>query len=101
MLLAVQTAQELIGNVQKRLTSAGTRDLLPQQMRRFREVQVPNDGIGYIYRRKNKVHPSNSIDLLLQVGPERLEDSVRLNLLAHLFAEPFFNKLRTEEQLGD
>ena len=70
-------------------------------MRRFREVQVPNDGVSYVYHRKNKVHPSNSIDMLLQVGPERLEDSVRLNLLAHLFSEPFFNKLRTDEQLGD
>jgi insulysin len=95
------TGLELVDALRKRLTNAGTRTLLPQQMRRFREVQVPNDGVSYVYRRKNKVHPSNSIDMLLQVGPERLEDCVRLNLLAHLFSEPFFNKLRTDEQLGD
>ena len=69
------------------------------EMRRNREVQVPT-GDGHYYTRHNLVHPSNAIDVTLQVGVDSLERAVQLNLLAHILSEPCFNILRTEEQLG-
>ena len=66
----------------------------------LREMQIPNDGVAYSYRRENSVHPSNAMALKLQVGPQNDEQSARLNLLEQTLAEKFFDEVRTKQQLG-
>ncbi len=86
--------------MEKILEESRVKVLLPSQMHRIRELQVPADGKGYHFIRENSVHPSNSIDMTFQIGTANLQQSIRLNLLAHILSETFFHILRTEEQLG-
>ncbi len=86
--------------MEKTCQDSGVKTLFPREMRQFRELQVPADGKGYHFLRENTVHASNSVDMTLQIGTSNLKQSIRLNLLAHILSEPFFNILRTEEQLG-
>lgn len=67
----------------------------------LRVVQL-KPGVSYVYRFEeyNPEDTNSCTYLLLQMGPMALEDNAKLAFLHHLMKEPFFNQLRTEEQLG-
>lgn len=77
----------------------GTRELLPSQYKRYREVQIP-DGCYYLYQTDNKVHKSSSICIYYQCGMQDTLPNMLLELLVQILAEPCFDILRTKEQLG-
>uniref|UniRef100_A0A671RB78 Insulin-degrading enzyme n=1 Tax=Sinocyclocheilus anshuiensis TaxID=1608454 RepID=A0A671RB78_9TELE len=62
---------------------AHTKPLLPSQLIRYREVQVP-DGGWYVYQQRN----------------ENTHENMLLELFCQIISEPCFNTLRTKEQLG-
>ncbi|XP_052772336.1 insulin-degrading enzyme-like [Mya arenaria] len=77
----------------------GTRELLPSQRRRLREIQLP-DGCYYVYQKTNGVHKSSSIEIYYQVGQQKTNTNMLLELFVQIISEPCFNVLRTKEQLG-
>lgn len=78
---------------------AGTRELLPSQKRRLRELQLPN-GCYYLYQKTNSVHKSSSIEIYYQCGQQATQSNMLLELFVQIISEPCFNILRTKEQLG-
>ncbi|XP_052226154.1 insulin-degrading enzyme-like isoform X2 [Dreissena polymorpha] len=76
-----------------------TKELLPSQRRRLRELQLP-DGCYYLYQRMNNVHKSSSIEIYYQVGQQQTTINMLLELFVQIISEPCFNILRTKEQLG-
>uniref|UniRef100_K3W5F3 Insulin-degrading enzyme n=1 Tax=Globisporangium ultimum (strain ATCC 200006 / CBS 805.95 / DAOM BR144) TaxID=431595 RepID=K3W5F3_GLOUD len=82
-------------------TSKGSFSILPSQASKPRVVQLA-DATEYCYQRKewNPDNLNSSICTLYQVQEESMELRARLELFAHIFKEPCFNQLRTQEQLG-
>jgi insulysin len=76
-----------------------TRPLLDGQLRRFREVQLP-DGVCYVYRRNNEVHKSSSLEVYYQCSVQETKANMLLELFCQIISEPCFDILRTREQLG-
>ncbi|KAK3095847.1 hypothetical protein FSP39_019946 [Pinctada imbricata] len=77
----------------------GTKELLPSQHKRLREVQLP-DGCYYLHQKTNSVHKSCSIEIYYQSGMQTTESNMLLELFVQVIGEPCFNILRTKEQLG-
>lgn len=79
----------------------GAFPMLPSQDRKPRIVQLA-DATEYTYQRSewNPNNLNSSICTLYQIEQESLELRARLELFAHVFKEPCFNQLRTQEQLG-
>lgn len=95
-----QQAREMIDMTEGILTEkCGTKELLPSQYKRYREVQIP-DGCYYLYQADNKVHKSSSICIYYQCGMQDTLPNMLLELLVQIVSEPCFNILRTKEQLG-
>ncbi|XP_045188841.2 insulin-degrading enzyme-like [Mercenaria mercenaria] len=88
---------ELIENILREQVS--TKELLPSQRRRLREIQLP-DGCYYIYQETNSVHKSSSIEIYYQCGQQATNTNMLLELFVQIISEPCFNILRTKEQLG-
>eukprot|EP01101_Sappina_pedata_P000854 TRINITY_DN11001_c0_g1_i1.p1 TRINITY_DN11001_c0_g1~~TRINITY_DN11001_c0_g1_i1.p1 ORF type:complete len:972 (+),score=420.53 TRINITY_DN11001_c0_g1_i1:59-2917(+) len=66
-----------------------------------RVVNIPA-GKHFVFRVKNE-NPNNknsSIFLFYQNGPESIETTSKLDVLAQIIREPAFDQLRTKEQLG-
>uniref|UniRef100_A0A3Q0QWJ7 Insulin-degrading enzyme n=1 Tax=Amphilophus citrinellus TaxID=61819 RepID=A0A3Q0QWJ7_AMPCI len=78
---------------------AHTKPLLPSQLIRYREVQVP-DGGWYVYQQRNEVHNNCGIEIYYQTDMQTTHDNMLLELFCQIIAEPCFNTLRTKEQLG-
>ncbi|XP_068423658.1 insulin-degrading enzyme isoform X4 [Clinocottus analis] len=78
---------------------AHTKPLLPSQLIRYREVQVP-DGGWYVYQQKNEVHNNSGIEIYYQTDMQTTNDNMLLELFCQIISEPCFNTLRTKEQLG-
>ncbi|XP_076831395.1 insulin-degrading enzyme isoform X2 [Brachyhypopomus gauderio] len=78
---------------------AHTKPLLPSQLIRYREVQVP-DGGWYVYQQRNEVHNNCGIEIYYQTDMQSTHDNMLLELLCQIISEPCFNTLRTKEQLG-
>ncbi|GFO42676.1 insulin degrading enzyme [Plakobranchus ocellatus] len=57
-------------------------------------------GCYFIYKQKNKVHKSSSIEVYYQCGQQNTESNMLLELFCQVIREPCFNILRTQEQLG-
>lgn len=57
-------------------------------------------GCHYVYEAINEVHSSSSVETYYQCGVHETRANMLLELLADILAEPCFNYLRTQEQLG-
>ncbi|XP_061692661.1 insulin-degrading enzyme isoform X2 [Syngnathoides biaculeatus] len=78
---------------------ARTKPLLPSQLIRYREVQVP-DGGWYVYQQRNEVHNNCGIEIYYQTDMQTTNENMLLELFCQIISEPCFNTLRTKEQLG-
>ncbi|XP_052006839.1 insulin-degrading enzyme isoform X2 [Xyrauchen texanus] len=97
------TKQSALGMIQmledKLIEHAHTKPLLPSQLIRYREVQVP-DGGWYVYQQKNEVHNNCGIEIYYQTDMQNTHENMLLELFCQIISEPCFNTLRTKEQLG-
>ncbi|TMW67996.1 hypothetical protein Poli38472_007668 [Pythium oligandrum] len=75
--------------------------LLASQRAKPRAIQL-TEPIEYRFQRKewNTANLNSSICNLYQFNTESVPLRARLELFAHIFKEPCFNQLRTQEQLG-
>ncbi|XP_032806215.1 insulin-degrading enzyme [Petromyzon marinus] len=78
---------------------AHSKPLLPSQLTRHREVQLP-DGRWFVYQRRNEVHNNCGIEIYYQTDLQTTHDNMLLELFCQIVSEPCFNTLRTKEQLG-
>uniref|UniRef100_A0A674NT32 Insulin-degrading enzyme n=1 Tax=Takifugu rubripes TaxID=31033 RepID=A0A674NT32_TAKRU len=78
---------------------AHTKPLLPSQLIRYREVQIP-DGGWYVYQQRNEVHNNCGIEIYYQTDLQATHENMLLELFCQIISEPCFNTLRTKEQLG-
>uniref|UniRef100_A0A4W5RA02 Insulin-degrading enzyme n=2 Tax=Hucho hucho TaxID=62062 RepID=A0A4W5RA02_9TELE len=81
------------------MNQAHTKPLLPSQLIRYREVQVP-DGGWFVYQQRNEVHNNCGIEIYYQTDMQTTHDNMLLELFCQIISEPCFNTLRTKEQLG-
>jgi insulysin len=85
---------------QKVFESAGTRALLPSQVIRLRDVELPV-GTEWMVKLEQGSHSNSAVIFLHQLGPLRNPRKVVMaEFLAQLAYKPFFDQLRTQEQLG-
>uniref|UniRef100_A0A4X2LTN1 Insulin degrading enzyme n=1 Tax=Vombatus ursinus TaxID=29139 RepID=A0A4X2LTN1_VOMUR len=78
---------------------AHTKPLLPSQLVRYREVQLPDRG-WFVYQRRNEVHNNCGIEIYYQTDMQSTSENMFLELFCQIISEPCFNTLRTKEQLG-
>jgi len=94
------TAQSIADSIQESLVSkANTRQLLPSQLTRERELQIKDES-SKVYPAENSVHRSSAVETYFQCGLQGTHQNMLLELLCQIFAEPAFDELRTKEQLG-
>ncbi|XP_077114691.1 insulin-degrading enzyme isoform X1 [Ranitomeya variabilis] len=95
-----QMAQGIMQMVEDTLIEhAHTKPLLPSQLVRYREVQLP-DGGWFVYQQRNEVHNNCGIEIYYQTDMQSTSENMLLELFCQIIAEPCFNTLRTKEQLG-
>ncbi|CAI5653421.1 unnamed protein product [Oreochromis niloticus] len=95
-----ESALGMMQMVEDTLTEhAHTKPLLPSQLIRYRQVQVP-DGGWYVYQQKNEVHNDCGIDIYYQIDMQNTHDNMLLELFCQIISEPCYSTLRTKEQLG-
>ncbi|KFM79353.1 Insulin-degrading enzyme, partial [Stegodyphus mimosarum] len=98
--LTKKHALHLMNIVENALKSnMNTKHLMPSQLSRDREIQL-SDGCHYVYEVTNEVHSCSSVETYYQCGVQETRANMLLELLCALIAEPCFNFLRTQEQLG-
>ncbi|KAM3666580.1 insulin-degrading enzyme isoform X2 [Ammospiza nelsoni] len=78
---------------------AHTKPLLPSQLVRYREVQLPDRG-WFVYQQRNEVHNNCGIEIYYQTDMQSTSENMFLELFCQIISEPCFNTLRTQEQLG-
>ncbi|KAM9326665.1 insulin-degrading enzyme [Gastrophryne carolinensis] len=78
---------------------AHTKPLLPSQLVRYRELQLPDKG-WFVYQQRNEVHNNCGIEIYYQTNMQSTSENMLLELFCQIISEPFFNTLRTKEQLG-
>nr|DBA15111.1 TPA: hypothetical protein GDO54_004366 [Pyxicephalus adspersus] len=83
----------------KLIEHAHTKPLLPSQLVRYREVQLPDQG-WFVYQQRNEVHNNCGIEIYYQTNMQSTSENMFLELFCQIISEPFFNTLRTKEQLG-
>ncbi|XP_043912628.1 insulin-degrading enzyme isoform X1 [Protopterus annectens] len=76
-----------------------TKPLLPSQLVRYREVQLPDRG-WFVYQQRNEVHNNCGIEIYYQTDMQKTSENMLLELFCQIVSEPCFNTLRTKEQLG-
>jgi insulysin len=90
----------MASKAQKVFESAGTRALLPSQVIRLRDVELPV-GTEWMVKLEQGSHSSSAVILLHQLGPLRNpKEVVMAEFLDQLAHQPFYDQLRTQEQLG-
>ncbi|XP_063818112.1 insulin-degrading enzyme isoform X1 [Pseudophryne corroboree] len=95
-----QTALGVMQMVEDTLIEhAHTKPLLPSQLVRYREVQLPDKG-WFVYQQRNEVHNNCGIEIYYQTDMQNTSENMLLELFCQIIAEPCFNTLRTKEQLG-
>ncbi|XP_042192680.1 insulin-degrading enzyme isoform X1 [Callorhinchus milii] len=95
-----QTALNITQMVEDTLIEhAHTKPLLPSQLIRYREVQLPDRG-WFVYQQRNEVHNNCGIEIYYQTDMQNTNENMLLELLCQIISEPCFNTLRTKEQLG-
>uniref|UniRef100_A0A668VMV7 Insulin-degrading enzyme n=1 Tax=Oreochromis aureus TaxID=47969 RepID=A0A668VMV7_OREAU len=96
-----ESALGMMQMVEDTLTEhAHTKPLLPSQLIRYRQVQVP-DGGWYVYQQKNEVHNDCGIDIYYQIDMQNTHDNMLLELFCQIISEPCYSTLRTKEQLDN
>jgi len=88
---------ELVETILKE--NSKTKPLLPQQLIRHREVQLPS-ACSFLYEVHNEVHDTSSLEIYYQCNLQTTKSNVILELFCQIIYEPCFNTLRTQEQLG-
>jgi len=75
--------------------------LLPSHFPERRVLHLPQ-GKSYLFREEcqNKDENNSAIPVYFQIGIENYNSKGVLDLIAQIMAEPFFDQLRTKEQLG-
>ncbi|XP_041476883.1 insulin-degrading enzyme-like isoform X1 [Lytechinus variegatus] len=91
------STMESLENILK--TNTRSKPLLPSQLKRQREIQLP-DGCYYTYHRNNEVHSNSGIEIYYQTAVQETKNNMMLELFCQIVSEPCFNMLRTKEQLG-
>uniref|UniRef100_A0A9L0KBF1 Insulin-degrading enzyme n=1 Tax=Equus asinus TaxID=9793 RepID=A0A9L0KBF1_EQUAS len=79
---------------------AHTKPLLPSQLVRYREVQLPDRG-WFVYQQRNEVHNNCGIEIYYQTDMQSTSENMFLELFCQIISEPCFNTLRTKEQLDN
>ncbi|XP_047124379.1 insulin-degrading enzyme isoform X2 [Hydra vulgaris] len=82
---------------EKLLTNA--HPLLPLQHIAPRIYRL-NKGIYYLFEKRSKLHITSCIYTLVQVGVQETKVNVLCEIITSMMEEPFYNQLRTKEQLG-
>lgn len=90
-------AENLIVKILKERSS--TRSLLPSQLVYRRDVQLPAKS-SYVHKHKHEIRDISAVQVYLQVGLQNTRENALIDLMAQIISEPFFNTLRTKEQLG-
>ncbi|VDM44124.1 unnamed protein product [Toxocara canis] len=80
-------------------TVPNVRPLFTCEVHQNREHEIPQ-GRAFVYKGFQSTHANASINLVMQTGLQSTRDNVLLELIVQLAAEPAFNQLRTNEQLG-
>ncbi|XP_046424756.1 insulin-degrading enzyme-like [Neodiprion fabricii] len=73
--------------------------LLPRQLIRCQHVKL-DDGCNFLYDVGNRLHKSSCVQVYYQCGVETIESNVLSELLNQIIFEPYFDTIRTKEQLG-
>lgn len=98
--LTKEDALETVDVVERILKDRSkTKPLLPAQLIRHREIQLPG-GCSYLYEVENEVHSNSSVEIYYQCDLQATKSNVLLELFCQIIQEPCFNTLRTKEQLG-
>lgn len=84
---------------QEHFVKKGTRSLVPTQIMRLREVELP-EGSNWLYKAETTTHSSSCASVLFQTGMQSPKNNVLIELLNQLAYEPSYDQLRTKEQLG-
>ncbi|DAZ92512.1 TPA: hypothetical protein N0F65_012742 [Lagenidium giganteum] len=94
-------ALALIDGIQKQL-QADSLPLLPSQRQWGGRMIQLADQVEYIFpcTHPNPDNRNCVVDGMFQIGRETMAERVRLALVGQIASEPFFDKLRTQEQLG-
>ncbi|CAG2101366.1 unnamed protein product [Medioppia subpectinata] len=64
-----------------------------------REIYL-TEGSDYVFETKTSVHKTNGIKIYYQIGVRDTKTNGLLGLLQQILKQPFFDKLRTKQQLG-
>ncbi|XP_065653291.1 insulin-degrading enzyme-like isoform X1 [Hydra vulgaris] len=59
-----------------------------------------NKGINYLFEKRSKLHITSCIYTLVQVGIQETKVNVLCEIITSMLHEPFYDQLRTKEQLG-
>ncbi|XP_066923110.1 insulin-degrading enzyme-like [Clytia hemisphaerica] len=73
--------------------------MLPIQHMMSREYELP-EGCCYLIENRNEIHEMSCILVYFQVGLMETRTNVLCELFSTMIKEPFFDTLRTKEQLG-
>ncbi|XP_046746475.1 LOW QUALITY PROTEIN: insulin-degrading enzyme-like [Diprion similis] len=73
--------------------------LLPRQLLLCRDVKL-EEGCNFLYEVDNNLHKSSCVQVYYQCDHQALESNMLLELLDEIIFEPYFDNLRTKEQLG-
>ena len=49
---------------------------------------------------KDPSEPNTAVEIYIQIGKDRIEDRVMIDLISHLMDEPLFDQVRTKDQFG-
>jgi len=94
-----KTARALLSYVETLLTDMKVLPLAPSELRKNREVLLP-DACHFAFQRYNQHHPTSALECYLQTELQSVASTSQLQLMAQILLEPCFDQLRTKEQLG-
>jgi len=93
-----ENASNLMKNIRQVLQE---RQSFSGSLTNYRLIKVPSNCISVIERKVVNPEETNSfVSVRFQVGPSIPENHAFLELLNHIAYEPYFDQLRTKEQLG-
>uniref|UniRef100_A0A915IH43 Uncharacterized protein n=1 Tax=Romanomermis culicivorax TaxID=13658 RepID=A0A915IH43_ROMCU len=75
-----------------------TKPLFSFEIRSNRTLKLPY-GCNYFFEMENKTHPNSALSVLFQTSMENPLHNMLIELIEQILCEPFFDQLRTKEQL--
>lgn len=98
--LLVENVNEICDVVEEKLIKdKHARPMLPTQHLLVREHKLPKHS-NYLYEKRCKIHSNSCVQVYFQVGLQEEKSNVLCELFAQMTNAPFFQTLRTKEQLG-